>query len=42
MYELENEDHIAIERNETNMEYTREGFGKHHNYLLSLIGLGSL
>lgn len=28
MYEIENEDHIAIERNDGNAEYVREGYGK--------------
>jgi hypothetical protein len=27
MYEIENEDHIAIDRNDGNTEYVREGYG---------------
>jgi hypothetical protein len=28
MYEIENEDHIAIDRNDGNTEYAGEGYGK--------------
>ena len=37
MYEIENKDHIAIERNDENAEYAREGYGKSMHSLVSIM-----
>ena len=37
MYEIENEDHIAIDRNDGNTEYAGEGYGKSRKIVLCKI-----